>query len=551
MLLLPKNRCQTKTTPASAEQQANKKQKKNSPAQAIRNLETQGILHQGQPSRVAIPPAININQENQEQLQNINSQHNSQPVANSQHINLQPEAALSIPLAQHDPQLDNSQHVLQHSNNPENNPQNYGYIVEEQMSGHIDNNQENIPDNNQHNPNGNNPNGNDPDDPGQDPSDPDLSSDYDDDMDEEPQEENPTDLAQPSHQQHIDYQALQILPPAATTNLQYASLVKKPNPFTGDRKHVNIMLWLKKLELFLTCNNVPKVEYLRVAICFLDGPALDLFLAHKHERENRKVWTNTYEEFASILLKAYGHIDEDFSMRTKITKLQLKDNNILGYTKLFHTLVHKLQKNIPTDIDKITWYFSGIQDKTLYADLIINPATGLRWETWDTLYYFVMSKYSFLQNHFPHNNPSINRIAKSTTKFRPFNRRPYQTDFKRSFNFKPNRTSWNSKQYNRKPYSNRPFRFQRNNNGPKFQNRFGRNNNNPNRRNFNSRPRFNQPRDSSRNRYDMQTLDISKLTPGQPLSAAQRQYLASAKLCYKCFKSGHLGSHCPNSRNNQ
>ena len=339
-----------------------------------------------------------------------------------------------------------------------------------------------------------------------------------------------------------------------SNGLQYSSLVKKPNPFTGDKRNVNIMLWLKKLELFLTCNNVPRNDYLRVAICFLDGPALDLFLAHKHDRQNRNVWTNTYEEFSSILLKAYGHIDEDFSLRTKITKLQLRDNNVLGYTKLFHTLVHKLQKNIPTDVDKITWFFSGIQDKTLYADLIINPGTGLRWETWDTLYYYIMSKYSFLQNHFKNSNqPQSNRPFRSSSKFRSFTKRPYPSNFSKSFSMnRNNRSNWNTKpSFRSNSYNNRPSKFQRtqqSNRRPNFRSRFNNNSRNF-RGNFRNPQRYNPQSNPNRNRYDMQTLDISKLVPGQPLSAAQRQYLASAKLCYKCFKPGHLGSNCNNSRN--
>ena len=57
------------------------------------------------------------------------------------------QVSLSIPLAQNSPTVNASQHT----SNPEQNPQNYGYIVEQPASNNNHQNQENIPPNNDNN----------------------------------------------------------------------------------------------------------------------------------------------------------------------------------------------------------------------------------------------------------------------------------------------------------------------------------------------------------------------------------------------------------------
>ena len=65
---------------------------------------------------------------------------------------------------------------------------------------------------------------------------------------------------------------------------------------------------------------------------------------------------------------------------------------------MFHELTTKIVDEPLSDQAKISAYLTGIQDPTLYQNLIIEPSTGTRWSDFNKLYDYVLNKYSLLTN---------------------------------------------------------------------------------------------------------------------------------------------------------
>ena len=278
-------------------------------------------------------------------------------------------------------------------------------------------------------------------------------------------------------------------------------LTVKPDIFTG-AKGTNIRLWLTKLAIFLRNNQVPKSNRASISCSFLDGNALELFLATKADMKQAGTWTNSFTCFKQVLIMLYGGIDEEFETRTKLTKLCLQ-SDIVGYTKTFHLLVNKLIKDRPSTADKIAWYFAGINDEKLYSDIIMDPSTGRRWDDWFKLYNYVISKYSFLRNQ-------LGKRKRSDT----------------------------SQEREKKKSKGQDRSQKRRSSYPRDSSK-------------RSNTRFNKRNNRQKGNHDMKTLDVSKLSPGQPLSDAQRKHVSDMNLCFKCFKSGHKSYECPTLKANK
>ena len=186
-----------------------------------------------------------------------------------------------------------------------------------------------------------------------------------------------------------------------------ASTACKPKSFNPDEQRLSramVHSWLKSLELYLVaCSTSPR-NMVAMGLTFLQGRALNHVTSERARLVRLGVWSNTYVEFANILLKAYGVVDHEFEVRTKLMTAELRGRDMLGYARYVNNLISQLPDEM--DENKVAWFLNGINDQELYAEVITQPATGVRWTSYDALFTHVMNKYSFLASHMQENGES-------------------------------------------------------------------------------------------------------------------------------------------------
>ena len=296
---------------------------------------------------------------------------------------------------------------------------------------------------------------------------------------------------------------------ASTTAL--FKLVQKPKTFSGTGPYFrrqNTKVWLDQMTCWLDCISAPASARVKLAFTFLQPPAFNVLTASKASMEISHEWTNTFQQFSDLLLKHYGDVDPDFTLRTRLARLTVHEpHQLLNYTKQFHDIATRITDQPLSDQAKVTSFLNGIKNQTLFKDLIIEPNTGLRWTQYDKLHNYVISKYALLNLHA---RPSPSTFNPTRPPLRPVT--PYQP--RRLFPPPPNNA------FPRSTFVSRPNRppFRRPFQGP--------------RRPFTP----SQPRFPSRSSNDQRRLPPTRpFTPNRPanltaLATRNRQYSRTPRL---------------------
>ena len=341
----------------------------------------------------------------------------------------------------------------------------------------------------------------------------------------------------------------------------YASIAQKPKAFSGIMNSKNkevVKTWCRQLEIFLRACSVAPNKRVDMAMTYLVGPALNHMVNERKRLYKKGQLTNSYVQFANILMKAFGVVDHEFEIRTKLQNAVMRNNDVLGYSRYVNGLLVELPEE--SDEFKITSYLNGVRNSLTYKELITEPATGVRWKSYDSMFSHIMNKYSFYSAHVAQHRADNHQGEGSRGgKFgngrgMGYNRnggngrRNFQGG--RGSGFQGGRRGGSNYRGNGRGRSQsssgqtfgRGTGFQQNagQQGPP-RGRGGRFNN---RGNFRGRGQGRgQGRGRGRGQYDMQTTDINKLVKGQPLSAAQRAALGN--VCHKCYEPGHISKNCP------
>ena len=179
-----------------------------------------------------------------------------------------------------------------------------------------------------------------------------------------------------------------------------AGLFNKPRNFRGFSKNGDgAKLWIQRLEYYFKGQRLHPSQWITCAMTFLDGNAFLQMQARKKKLVGDSTWDGSWKQFATEFCTLFGAHDEEFAVRTKLTNVQCNKGNVLGYLRYFSVLVNKLTKDVPGDDDKIAWFFRGISDSDLYQSLIMDPSTGTRWTCWDSLYHYLLTRYTCVAQH--------------------------------------------------------------------------------------------------------------------------------------------------------
>lgn len=309
------------------------------------------------------------------------------------------------------------------------------------------------------------------------------------------------------------------------------------------------------MESWLNCIGAPVKDWANIVITYLDPPAFSVIKATKTNLENKGQWNNTFEQIKEVLLRNFGDIDPNFTVRSKLANLRLLyPKNILGYTKAFHELCTKITDEPLSDQAKISAYLNGILHGPTYAELIIEPSTGTRWNDFTRLYDYVMAKYSVLQlsqseirmkdNVSSGNNEFVNQPhAQRSRRDTRYNNRPRRYGFgtirRRLEAFKMAR---GGQDYRNPPKRIPPYL------GPDHRRPWGNNKGSvprPPQRPPNSDSRRPRNPNNRPNNGRFAQMTIDDLVPGQKLTPEMKEMLIKKKACFKCFKVGHMTKHCP------
>ena len=328
-----------------------------------------------------------------------------------------------------------------------------------------------------------------------------------------------------------------------------SGLFNKPRNFRGYGKgNDSAKLWIQRLEYYFKGQRLNPSHWITCAMTFLDGNAFLQMQARKKRLVEESKWDGSWKQFATEFCTLFGAHDEEFAVRTKLTNVFCKKENVLGYLRYFNVLVNKLTKDVPGDDDKIAWFFRGINDSDLYQSLIMDPSTGTRWTSWDRLYHYLLTRYTCVAQH----RQTVRRDVSGFKRKRDFmDGQQFGRDERPRYNFR-----------DRGDRGRRGGRFGGNPRGRgrgrgghkggddrrRYHDRFNdRREQNPYQERRNDGDRRNGRDDRfKRKKWDLNTLDVSKLVKGQKLSDKQKEHLKSIGACFNCFNKGHLTKECPN-----
>ena len=353
----------------------------------------------------------------------------------------------------------------------------------------------------------------------------------DDNMEQWPHDDLPSDVTMPSPSWHtsdddddsgeVEQDPLDVVNPPLPETLphepRFTVPPNKPKWFTGLKKKgtesTEVTTWLNKLELYFKMCHLDESMWVTRAYYLLESPAFEVIKARIKSLTKEGLWTETWDQFTKLMVTHFGDVEQNLAYRAKLHRLVVLDGDILRYIKLFNETANKITETLSNE-ELISDFFKGIKDRKILQDVMIDPKTGGVWKTWTHLYEYVVGKYSVLRYHGDRERP-------------PRDKRTREGSPRRS-------RSPKRRNNDRDKYKERPFDRDRRDKARK-----PHDNNKP--RNERDRREHRPKNDRD---HDLKTLDVSKLVVGQRTSREQRDMLSKENRCFYCFKVGHSKSEC-------
>ena len=143
--------------------------------------------------------------------------------------------------------------------------------------------------------------------------------------------------------------------------------------FSGKLNLEECMDSIVELDIHFECNNVPKIQRVKVAKSKMKGSALSWWNFLQNERiEEEKEPIATWKRMKSEVKKQFIPEDYEVLMHQKLQSVRQKDLHVGAYTKEFHKLTLRAQV-LENEKQKLARYLNGLKYSIKDEVVLFNP----------------------------------------------------------------------------------------------------------------------------------------------------------------------------------